>query len=88
MNEQRYKTLKAGDERRRGDEVRHVDISRRGIPCEGLLKASEFYHSSSYLSNLQTGEPILGSWEPVQLLRRKILASDLMVAEFRRPLPF
>ena len=55
-------TLKAGDFRRRGDEVRHLDIR----------------------SQYEGGPPKKGRWEEVSMFGHKILASDLMVAEFRR----
>jgi hypothetical protein len=87
MNEQRYQTLKAGDERRKGDEVRRVDVSKRGIPCKGLLRGySTFVANPAYLSiDEKQHEPILGSWKLVQLVGHEIFASDLMILEFRRP---
>jgi hypothetical protein len=87
MNEQRYKILKAGDERREGDEVRHVDKSKSRLPCIGLLACNRLgYECRIVLDKPHSVTP--GMWEPVQLLGHPILISDLLIAEFRRPLPF
>jgi hypothetical protein len=82
-----HKVLLAGDTRQKGDEIQHVDVSKRGLPCKGLLEESPFYAkrpSYLYIDDKQR-EPILGPWEPVQLIEHKILESDLMIANFRRP---
>jgi hypothetical protein len=82
MNEQRYKTLKAGDERREGDEAR---ISKLEHAATGVL-AWTSKERRRYGANPVSHYDDPGEWEPVQLLGHPILASDLMAAEFRRPL--
>jgi hypothetical protein len=87
MNEQRYKTLKAGDERRKGDEVRLVDVSKGVIHCGGkMVNYFDSFPNQRVDHTVKRPKPVLGEFEPVQLIGHKILVSDLMVAEFRRPL--
>ena len=63
------KTLKAGDVRQEGDQVRSKDV-RIGFLGGGST-------STSILTP--------GSWKDVNLIGWPILFSDLMHAEFRRP---
>jgi hypothetical protein len=64
------KTLKVGDIRQKGDEVRHTH------------KPDEKHR---WTSNFTGDGPQLYDWNPVLLVGHPILSSDLMIAEFRRP---
>jgi hypothetical protein len=79
--------LKVGDIREERDEVRHVDKGKSRFPCKGLIRKDSSgvtMQSDSFWLDLPH-VATLGEWEPTQLLGHKILASDLMIAEFRRP---
>jgi hypothetical protein len=82
-----YETLKVGDTRQKGDEVRNKDRGEGDIKCHGIYQT---WFSGKRLSEPECPhfhEPIPpnpGEWEPVQLLGHAILASDLMLTEFRR----
>jgi hypothetical protein len=76
-----YITLKAGQTRLKGDEVRESDFGGM-IPCQGLLTAEDFRCTRRILVGKLPIKP--GSWKPVQLIGHPILQSDLMTAEFRR----
>jgi hypothetical protein len=66
-----YIKLRVGDVRRKEDEVRHIALS---------LPPNKPFGKVGYINH----PTYLGEWEPVKLVGHKILASDLMAAEFAR----
>lgn len=77
------KTLKAGDIRKKGDEVRRSDISEseRMAVREGReknkLKEKRFQRPDSEFHGFE--------WHKTELIGLPILPSDMMHLEFRRP---
>jgi hypothetical protein len=82
-----YKILKADDTRQKGDMVRNKDQGQGDIKCHGIYQT---WFSGKKLSEPECPHfhesipPNPGEWEPVKLVGHKILASDLMLAEFWR----
>jgi hypothetical protein len=83
-----YETLKVGDTRQKGDEVRNKDRGEGEIKCHGIWEswfAGKRLGGKVDCSHFrEPTPPNPGEWEPVQLLGHAILASDLMLTEFRR----
>jgi hypothetical protein len=80
-----YETLKAGDTRENKDETRHLDVSSQGFDCRGSITSTHWsYASYRFRGEVRIPQP--GNWTPTGLIGHKILQSDLMTHEFRRPI--